>query len=154
MGYYKRKEFFDNVGDMNKYADQQIRAKENEIKRLKEVKDDIKQKMNTLKEDEQVLKKNLIVKNKNWVLEGCMKVLLEDGCNPNILDNSGETLLIHAIKKNKLNALELLLDNDCKITTKNAQGMSAFGQAVTSMNCDALIKLLSTEAGNSMVHEP
>ena len=76
-----------------------------------------------------------------------MKVLLEDGCDPNITDNSGETLLIHAIKKNKLKAIELLLKNDCKITTRNAQGMSAFGQSVTSMNCDALLLLLETEAG-------
>lgn len=134
--------------------DHQIRTKENEIKRLKEEKVELNDKIDTLKEDETVLKKNLIVKNKNWVLEGCMKVLLEDGCNPNITDNSGETLLIHTIKKNKLNALELLLNNDCKITTRNAQGMSAFGQAVTSMNCDALIKLLKTDVGKSMVHEP
>ena len=70
-----------------------------------------------------------------------MKVLLEDGCDPNITDNQvsimnspltililqGETLLIHAIKNNKLKAIELLLENDCKITTRNAQGMSAFG---------------------------
>jgi ankyrin repeat protein len=38
-----------------------------------------------------------------------MKVLLEDGCNPNIKDNSGETLLIDAIKKKNINAITLLL---------------------------------------------
>jgi ankyrin repeat protein len=61
----------------------------------------------------------LIVKNKDWVLEGCMKVLLEDGCNPNIRDNTGETLLIDAIKKKKLNSIKLLLNNDCKVNKKN-----------------------------------
>lgn len=101
-----------------------------------------------------MLKKNLIVKNKNWVLEGCMKVLLEDGCDPNIKDNAGETLLIDAIKKKKLSAIELLLQNDCSVTIKNDQGMSPIGQAVTSMNHDALITILRTEAGKSSVHEP
>jgi ankyrin repeat protein len=48
-----------------------------------------------------------------------MKVLLEDGCNPNIKDNSGETLLISAIKNKKLSAISLLLKNDCKVTNKN-----------------------------------
>ena len=60
-----------------------------------------------------------MVKNKNWVLEGCMKTLLEDGCNPNIKDNTGETLLIHAIKNKKLNSIRLLLKNDCKVSLKN-----------------------------------
>jgi ankyrin repeat protein len=83
-----------------------------------------------------------------------MKVLLEDGCNPNIKDNSGETLLIDAIKKKKLNAIELLLKNDCKVTIKNDQGMSPIGQAVTSMNHEALVTILKTEAGKSSVHEP
>jgi ankyrin repeat protein len=42
-----------------------------------------------------------------------MKVLLEDGCDPNVRDNSGETLLIDAIKENKLQSIDLLLKNDC-----------------------------------------
>lgn len=80
-----------------------------------------------LDEDETIIKKNLIVKNKNWTLEGCMKVLLDDGCDPNIKDNSGETLLIDAIKKKKLKTIELLLENDCKVTARNDQGMSPIG---------------------------
>jgi ankyrin repeat protein len=53
------------------------------------------------KKSEETIKKNLIIKNERWILEGCMKVLLEDGCDPNVRDNSGETLLIDAIKENK-----------------------------------------------------
>jgi ankyrin repeat protein len=56
-----------------------------------------------------------------------MKVLLEDGCDPNISDNTGETLLIDTIKKKKLESLKLLLHNDCKVNIKNAQGMSPIG---------------------------
>lgn len=145
LEYFKAKKNFDKISDHSNYADDQIRAKEQEVKRLKGLKDEIKNKMNQIEEDENVIKKNLIVKNKNWVLEGCMKVLLEDGCNPNIIDNSGETLLIDAIKKKKLNALALLLKNDCKITMRNAKGMSPIGQAVTSMNHEALIKLLESD---------
>ena len=99
LEYFKAKKNFDKISEKSIYADDQIRAKEQEIKRLKGLRDEIKNKQNQLEEDENVIKKNLIVKNKNWVLEGCMKVLLEDGCNPNITDNSGETLLIDAIKK-------------------------------------------------------
>lgn len=71
---------------------------EKKIKEWKLDKERIKNKLSKLEEDEKVIKKNLIVKNKYWTLEGCMKVLLEDGCNPNIKDKSGETLLIDAIK--------------------------------------------------------
>ena len=154
LDYYKAKKTFDQISDKSNYADNQIRAKEQEVKQLKGDFGELTNKRNQLKEDENVIKKNLIVKNKNWVLEGCMKVLLEDGCNPNITDNSGETLLIDAIKKKKLNAISLLLKNDCKITIRNAKGMSPIGQAVTSMNHDALVKLLENDAGKSMAHEP
>jgi ankyrin repeat protein len=63
-----------------------------------------------------------------------MKILLHDGCDPNIVDNSGETLLIDAIKRNKLQSIKLLLDQDCRANIKNKQGVSPLGQAIMSMN--------------------
>jgi ankyrin repeat protein len=48
-----------------------------------------------------------------------MKELLEDGCDPNIITNTGETLLIDAIKKSKVNAIKLLLKYDCHTSTRN-----------------------------------
>ena len=84
-----------------------------------------------------------------------MKVLLEDGCNPNIKDNSGETLLIDAIKKKKLSTIKLLLENDCKVATRNDQGMSPIGMAVMSMNHEALTIVLENEKkkGANSIHE-
>mgnify|MGYP000120579154 CR=1 FL=1 len=73
-----------------------------------------------------------------------MKVLLEDGCNPNIVDNSGETLLIDAIKRDKLQSIKLLLANDCKASIKNKQGVSPIGQAIMSMNIAALELILDS----------
>jgi ankyrin repeat protein len=83
--------------------------------------DKLKVKVKLEQKAEDLIKKNLIVKNEKWILEGCMKVLLEDGCNPNITDNSGETLLIDAIRRNKLKSVKLLLNNDCKANIKNKQ---------------------------------
>lgn len=83
-----------------------------------------------------------------------MKVLLEDGCNPNIMNKAGETLLIHAIKTKKISTIKLLLENDCKVTTRNKQGISPIGQAVMSMNQKALVMILETEEGRNSVHEP
>jgi ankyrin repeat protein len=80
------------------------------------------------------IEKNLIIKNDKWILESCMKVLLEDGCDPNVVDNQGETLLIDAIKKNKLQSMNLLLSNDCQANIKNKQGISPLGQAIISLN--------------------
>lgn len=114
----------------------------------------MKTKINKLKEDEKIIEKNLIVKNKYWTLEGCMKVLLEDGCNPNITNKAGETLLINSIKNKKVSTIKLLLENDCQVTTKNEQSISPIGQALMSMNHEALIMILETDEGINSVHEP
>jgi ankyrin repeat protein len=44
-----------------------------------------------------------------WMLERCLIDLLEDGCDPNIEDVNGETLLIHTINTNKKKSFEYLL---------------------------------------------
>jgi ankyrin repeat protein len=48
-----------------------------------------------------------------------MKELLKDGCDPNIITNNGETLLIDAIRNNKINAIKLLLKYDCHTSSRN-----------------------------------
>jgi hypothetical protein len=80
------------------YAAKQLQKKEAFIKELQINQEKLKKKEKLEKKSEDTIKKNLIVKNEQWILEGCMKVLLEDGCDPNVRDNSGETLLIDAIK--------------------------------------------------------
>ena len=140
--YYKADKKFKDNKIKKAYSDDQIRYKEIELKNLKHQRDLVKTKIEKIRESERILQKNLIVKNKNWVLEGCMRTLLEDGCNPNIKNNYGETLLIDAIKKKKLNSVRLLLKNDCKVSLKNDQGMSPIGQAITSMNHEALTLIL------------
>ena len=59
------------------------------------------------------------------------------------------------IKKKKLSTIKLLLDNDCKVNNRNDQGMSPIGQAVTSMNHEALEIILKNEAekGANTIHE-
>ena len=59
-----------------------------------------------------------------------MKTLLEDGCDPNYVDANGETLLIEAIKENKIQSIQLLMRNDCKANLKNKQQISPIGQAI------------------------
>jgi hypothetical protein len=125
--YFNAKKKADDNSRMRDYIDQQMRDKESAMKNLKDQQDKIKGKVDKLKEEELIIKKNLVVKNKYWILENCMKVLLADGCNPNIMDNSGETLLIDAIKRKKLGTVRLLLENDCKVTIRNGQGMSPIG---------------------------
>jgi hypothetical protein len=44
-----------------------------------------------------------------WVLEDLMIEMLEQGFDPDIMDNTGETFIIHTIKTNKLKCLKLLL---------------------------------------------
>ena len=74
-----------------------------------------------------LVRKNLVVKSKDWALEGCMKTLLADGCNPNFIDNNGDTIMIKAIKENKMKSMKLLLKNDCKTNLKNNHSMSPIG---------------------------
>lgn len=78
-----------------------------------------------------------------WILNDCMQNLLErQQCNPNVLDNYGETLLNFAIKTNKMKSFDLLLANKVNVNASNQHQMSPLGQAFVSRNANAVDKLL------------
>lgn len=80
-----------------------------------------------------------------WILKECMLKMLEIGFDPDIRDNSGETLLNHCIKTNKLESLKLLLSHKASSISKNQQGMSPLGQCLASHNLEALKIILNYE---------
>ena len=56
-----------------------------------------------------------------------MKLLLEHKIDTDIMDASGETLLIHAIKTNKQISIDLLIENGTNIHLANKNGMTPLG---------------------------
>lgn len=44
-----------------------------------------------------------------------LKVLLENGCDPDAKDTKGEYALIHAIKHHKNKSMQCLIDNGAKL---------------------------------------
>jgi ankyrin repeat protein len=72
------------------------------------------------------------------MLEPCLVQLLKDGCDPNVCDVNGETLLIHIIKSNKIKSFQYLLEYGVDLEGKNYLDQTPIGQAIQSGNINFL----------------
>ena len=83
-----------------------------------------------------------------WMLRECFeKLFFEEKCNPNIKDNSGETLLNATIAQYKKQSLQMLLGSEViKINEPNERGITPLGQAFISRNIHAIEELLKLKA--------
>ena len=66
-----------------------------------------------------------------WPLKSCMRELLEDNCDPNAEDITGEKLIYYVIRKNKKRSMKMLLEYglDLKVTALD-RITSPFGEAM------------------------
>ena len=83
-----------------------------------------------------------------WTLRECFeKLFFEVKCNPNIMDNSGETLLNATIAQYKRQSLQMLIESKfIKINKPNERGITPIGQAFISKNIHAIEELLKLKA--------
>jgi ankyrin repeat protein len=79
-----------------------------------------------------------------------VNVLLEQGANINLTDDSGQNALRSALQKSKVNMtiIKLLIDKGIDAKAKDQYGRTPLHLCCTEGHCDALIMLLNHEAEN------
>lgn len=76
-----------------------------------------------------------------------VKILLAAGANPNQMEKDGETALGHAISRNKINIVKLLLDKGANVNLVNpANGESPLSSAVANKSVEIVEMLLKAGA--------
>ena len=71
-----------------------------------------------------------------------VKLLLDNGADPNISDNFGSTPLISATHKNNYDMVKLLLDKEADVNLKTVGGLSALQGAIINSNKNVDINII------------
>ena len=89
--------------------------------------------------------------NNSWVLKPCMDLLLAKGCDTNVIDNFGESLVNFVIAHQKMKTFEDLIKHGVDLNLRDQLGVNPITQIFKHNNHKALDIVLKQQLVN--VHD-